>query len=218
MPKTVQPLLLPTAHTTITITLAEIVGIAGFLLSLCLAIHQWKASRITVEISNMTVISSKAQKIGPYLEFTVANKSSLPLSIYSVDLELGECLYTARTRSFSYFNSRFERREDKGPGFIVERPGLALFYARFKPVHLAAYQSTQVYVELDPPPQQSETPHLLSLDNEPIYRPSQAVLHLFTSRHHLEIETSYTHIDGDTEIDNWLSDRKRYLESAYISS
>ena len=200
----------------ISMSLADVIGILGFLLSLTTALVLWRKNRVKADVSDVVVTTVYVNKVGPFLEFTVVNKSALPVSIHAVDLEMNGFLYKHRVSNYSSFTSRFYREEVREPSAIRIRPGIQINLARFRPILLDAYQSTRIYTELLFQNKDHSIPHPLANNvQEP---PDEShigkyiTLHLYTSRKKLRIDAQANLVDYE----KWMIERTKILESEVI--
>lgn len=69
---------------------ANIAGVAGFIVSSCLAIFEWRSRRIKIKVSKAIVITKKTLGSLFILQLVFSNRSSLPISITSAELLYGK--------------------------------------------------------------------------------------------------------------------------------
>lgn len=70
--------------------IADLCGILGFMLSLCIALHQWRIKRRSLKIINACVIkSSPHSKPVVVLRFTLCNLSETPISVADIRIRSG---------------------------------------------------------------------------------------------------------------------------------
>lgn len=200
----------------ISLSIEESIGILGLLLSCITAYILWRKDRVKADVSDVVVVPINTATIGPFLEFTVVNKSALQLSIHAVDVVIDGFLYKHRSNNYTSFTSRFHREEVIRQSIVVTKPGVQIHFARFQPILLDAFQSTRVFVELDPHCINQSDSHLLAADSQGTIDGTTVqkslTLRLYTSRKELEFVVQ-ARLVGSEE---WMRERSRILESEAV--
>ena len=199
-------------------TLVDAAGIAGFVLSLTLAISQLWANRLRIKASEGTLINAKYAPNSVFLHVCLHNRTNLPFSLIDVHIDAGRghrnvpIDRTVRT----YCSKGGPNKFPVGP-VVLSRSFPVRFDSYAAEVFLlevgCQHIDTQFLRQLDPSRSQAEYPHRRFLQIHKLCRrPPQLRLNLNTSRGRISVPVQIASVQGWEWLEAYAVQKAGYEE------
>lgn len=186
-----------------TATLVDAAGIAGFVLSLVLAVSQLWSNRLQIKSASGTVIETDRVRNSVFLYVCLYNRTSIPFSLLDVHINIGRGyrnIPVERTVRTYYSKGEAGKKVPAGP-VVLSREFPVRFDAYAAEVFLFEVCRQHIDTKFLHPDasgrSQEEQPHRLSLQIRRLYKRQPLLrLNLHTSRGQLSIPVSIESVQG----------------------